>query len=1692
MFRLDAICQRPLRFSLSFLTLTLACLLLPIAALASPAPGTCDGMSLGTTATTGTVGGNLNGFIPFPDSNPWNTNIASAAVDPNSAAIVATWQTTILGFSFPDVLSPNFGSGTNTTTGIPNDGIPYIVVDSTVTPLQPITVVAHANQGDVVVAPFPNTASGVPIGGSANGTDEGGNPDCDGWPETPPTGDNIALVLDRATCWLYETYGTTSCNGQYEANRETIWDMTNGESRPWGWISTNTSGLPEFPGLVRYDEASTGTINHALAFTMTPTRGDSNEGYFVLPASYAASTTTTAHLLPMGARIRLKASTNISGFDTVNQAILGAMQNYGMILTDTGTNFYVLGTPDARWDDTDLAVWGCGTDLLSTCPITMSDFDVIDMSPETGANYGMDAVSAYTSTNPEYAGGHAIPVINSFTANGYGGPINVDYVGLPVVFDYSITGDSYDYIDNIGPIRPTGSGSLTIYPQTTTEYTLNATNAWGRASYTIEVTVDGSVVAAPVFNPSPAQTGLLTAPRTIAISTPTSPSATIYYTTDGTTPATTSTKFTGSLTVDSGCTTSGGPSETVEAIATVTGYAEPSAVSTATYTCGARVATPTFSPAAGTYFAPQTVTISDATGGATIYYTTNGSTPTTASTVYSAAISVAVTQTVKAIATLSGDANSLVGSAAYTIRVNTPTFAPAAGTYTAVQTVTISDATAGATIYYTIEGGTTGTTPTTANVTQYTGPITVNTTSTIEAVAVYPGYTNSAVATATYTINLTNTTAEPVFNPLPGSYATTQTVTISDATAGVTIYYTLTAGATGTAPHNPPIASTHLYTGPVTIATTSVLEALAWVSGDNNSAVSTGAYTLTNTIATPTFTPAASTLFLGIYTNLYTTPQTVTINDTTASVSIYYTVTQGTTGTTPTTNSTLYNPGGTGPFTVFSPTVDGAVTVEALAVKTGDQNSTVGSVLYYFDLPSVAEPTFSPGTGVYNGAQTVTISDATSGASVYYTITSGTTGTTPTTASTPYTVPISVTPPSVVEALGVKSGYDNSTVGEAIYSVETAAPTPTFSPVGGTYAVAQNVSIFDTAPSAVIYYTTDGTAPTTASAIFGFPIHVVGAVTPTTIEAIATATNYLTSAVGSATYTIPTPAALTTPTPGTQLPGTSVQFIWTPGNTAKDFELYVGSLGVGTHDLYNSGETGATTVTVGGLPSNGENVYVRLYYLIYGVWGYADYTYTASGSPTPAVLTTPTPDTATPLTGTSVTFDWTPGNIATEFEFLVGSTGPGSSNLYNSGETGATTATVTDLPSNGETVYVRLYWLINGKWYSADYTYVAYGTAIPASLTTPTPNTSTPLTGTTVTFSWTPGNIATEFEFWAGTTGPGSTNLYNSNETGATSATVTDLPSNGEAVYVRLYSLINGAWQYTNYTYVASGSPIAASLTTPTPNTTTPLTGTTVTFDWTPGNTAKNFEFWVGTTGPGSTNLYNSNETGATSATVTDLPSNGETVYVRLYSLINGAWQYTNYTYVASGSPIAASLTTPTPNTSTPLTGTSVTFTWTPGNIATYFEFQVGSTGPGSSNLYNSGETGATTATVTDLPSNGQTVYVRLYSLINGAWQYTNYTYVASGSPIAAALTTPTPNTTTPLTGTSVTFTWTPGNVATAFEFWAGTLGPGSTNLYNSNETGATSATVTDLPSNGSTVYVRLYSLINGVWQYTNYTYIAE
>jgi LysM repeat protein len=217
--------------------------------------------------------------------------------------------------------------------------------------------------------------------------------------------------------------------------------------------------------------------------------------------------------------------------------------------------------------------------------------------------------------------------------------------------------------------------------------------------------------------------------------------------------------------------------------------------------------------------------------GTTIYYTTNGSTPTTSSIVYSGAITVSATEMLEAIAVEAAYSSSVVATAAYTIApvLPTPTFSPVAGTYTASQLVTISDATAGMTIYYTTNGAT----PTTSS-TVYSGPITVSATGTLAAIAVEAGYTNSAVATAAYTI--ARLLPAPTFTPAAGTYATSQTVTISDATAGTTIYYT-TNGTT-------PTTSSTMYSGPITVSATETIEAIAVETGYTSSSVVMAAYTI--------------------------------------------------------------------------------------------------------------------------------------------------------------------------------------------------------------------------------------------------------------------------------------------------------------------------------------------------------------------------------------------------------------------------------------------------------------------------------------------------------------------------------------------------------------------------------------------------------------------------------------------------------------------------------------------------------------------------------------------------------------------------------------------------------------------------------------------------------------------------------
>ena len=226
---------------------------------------------------------------------------------------------------------------------------------------------------------------------------------------------------------------------------------------------------------------------------------------------------------------------------------------------------------------------------------------------------------------------------------------------------------------------------------------------------------------------------------------------------------------------------------------------------------------------------------------------------------------------------------------------------------------------------------------------------------------------------------------------------------------------------------------------------------------------------------------------------------------------------------------------------------------------------------------------------------------------------------------------------------------------------------------------------------------------------------------------------------------------------------------------------------------------------------------------------------------------------------------------------------------------------------------------------------------------------------------------------------------------------------------------------------------VAASLTSPAAGSTLP--GSSATFAWSAGSGATAYQLWIGSTGINSQNLYSSGALTATSATVNHLPTDGETIYARLYTELNGVWIHADYTFTAASQAAIAS-----PAAGSTLTGPQVAFTWSPGN-ATQYQLWVGTTGVNSQDLYSSGATAATAATVT-VPLNGETIYARLYSLLNGVWTHTDYVYTA---PTQAAIVSPAAGAT--LSGFSTAFTWSPGVGATAYQLW---LGSGGVNTQDS------------------------------------------
>ena len=263
-------------------------------------------------------GASLNGFIPFPADNLWNQNIFNASVDPNSDAII-----NFIGASTP--LHPDFGAGLYQGSTM---GIPYVIVSGS--PFVNIHFTAYGSESDPGPMPIPHNA---PI---------------EGYPH-PGNGDRHVLVLDRDNCWLYELY--YSYPRKMEAGTRIL---------PQSGICSTTNsvltrglppmprGFPSFAGLARYDEVASGQIQHALRFTLQYSRR------LLLRPHRIGRQLTNSFAAPMGMRLRLKASYDISSFPPQAQVILTALKQYGMIMADNGSSMFVTGDPDNRWSNDDL------------------------------------------------------------------------------------------------------------------------------------------------------------------------------------------------------------------------------------------------------------------------------------------------------------------------------------------------------------------------------------------------------------------------------------------------------------------------------------------------------------------------------------------------------------------------------------------------------------------------------------------------------------------------------------------------------------------------------------------------------------------------------------------------------------------------------------------------------------------------------------------------------------------------------------------------------------------------------------------------------------------------------------------------------------------------------------------------------------------------------------------------------------------------------------------------------------------------------------------------------------------------------------------------------------------------------------------------------------------------------------------
>ena len=575
------------------------------------------------------------------------------------------------------------------------------------------------------------------------------------------------------------------------------------------------------------------------------------------------------------------------------------------------------------------------------------------------------------------------------------------------------------------------------------------------------------------------------------------------------------------------------------------------------------------------------------------------------------------------------------------------------------------------------------------------------------------------------------------------------------------------------------------------------------------------------------------------------------------------------------------------------------------------------------------------------------------------------------------------------------------------------------------------------------------------------------------------------------------PAMIVSPPNGSWLLGASVVFQWTGIGNFSGCSLSVSGIRAGGTDIFNGALGGGTSQLVANLPLDGRFIYVRIGSTTGSGWLYVDYLYTAA-IPMPGAMISPANGSTLP--GSTVTFQWSAGVGISQCWLYVSKVAPGGGDLDSINAGPQTTLTLTNLPMDGSTIYVRLSSLLGANWRYADYSFTAAGLSLAAMIS---PADGSTLPGSTVTFQWSAGVGVSEYWLYVSNAAPGGQDAYSGSQGSNTSKTFTSLPTDGSTIYICLWSKIGAAWKFLDYSYKS-----AAALTRIAPADSASLAS------YLAATPFQSFDFstfpdWDSFTPPNSTQLGDGVLSLAFSSTM-----------VRFTATPDGwDWSVAPNSQRADANAVLPVLDPYNPlynpeaawNPKTnPFGLSNLTITlsrpvWTFG-----FEAEPDYLGTIAATFYT-GSSGSLTIRMDGMSYPQSRIFAatgapitKVAIALTNAGDYTDFAisafrYALSGAvapdlsqapiPSPAAIISPANGATLP--GSTVTFQWSAGVGISEYWLYLSKVAPGGKEIYSSTLGSNTSKTFTNLPTGGSTLYMRLWSKIGAAWQYADYSYTA-